>query len=134
MTAAQWITVYCAEPSHAERRWDVMRFSLTDGGQWIASNLRFKSTQRVLDGEVKTMMWLEDDRRYRALTEDMPPSGTRTRTRPRLKCDLCGLEFVRHDTKVLYGVLDKLADAGQPEISLRALINLAANISRSTRR
>ena len=128
------INVYCDDPSHAERRWDVMRFTMTDGGRWIASNFRFKSELRYQAGEIKTMLWLEDERRYRALGEDMPPPGTRVRTRPRLPCGRCPLAFERSDTKVLYEILDKLASAGQPEISLRSLLKIAANIEDGTRR
>jgi hypothetical protein len=132
VTAAQntEIVVYCEERSHAERRWDIGKFRLIDAGTetatWIALSgpARFKSDQRRRAGEINTMLWLADEKRYLRLGEAIP-EGARVRTRPELECEVCGLAFVRKDTTVLFAIFDKLAAAGKTEISLRLLITVA---------
>src|SRR6476619_4420503 len=127
------ITIHCDEPTHREKRWEVVRFTPLGDGRWLASNFRFKSKLRYLAGEINTMVWRDDQRRYLSLGEDLPP-GVRARVRPCLPCGICDLVSVRNDTKVLYEILDTLARAGVTEISLRRLMQLAANIENSARR
>ena len=123
------VTVFCEEPWH-ERRWDVRRFRSTEVGNestWIdLGDQRFKSQQRQHAGEMKTSLWLDDEKRYRLLGEAFPEDKP-IRRRPELTCK-CGLAFVRKDTTVLYAVFDKLA-AGKTEISLRRLNRLVDSIS-----
>jgi hypothetical protein len=120
------VLVSCQDKSHAERAWEIARFTQTEPGHWLASNLKFKSELRYRAGEVKTMVWLDDERRYLAFGEPVPKGA---RVRHRLVCELCDLAFVRADTTVLFTILDKLAAAGVAEIDLRNLIGIADSIA-----
>jgi hypothetical protein len=126
------ITVYCDDPSHAEKPWECLRFRLASDGTWHGSNLRFKNELHYRAGEIKTMVWLENERRYLSVGETRPP-GARARVRPRLHCGRCPVTFARSDTTVLYAVLDKLSQAGETEVSLRTLNLIAARIEADTK-
>jgi len=122
------ITVHCEEASHAGKRWEIARFKQISAGHWLPSDLRFKSELRYVAGEIKTMVWIEGERRYLPLGEAFP-DGLPKRVRPRLRCKLCGLAFIRKDTALLDDVLDKLAAAGMTDISLRSLIAITDSIA-----
>lgn len=124
---AYQIEVYCQEPSHEERRWDIGIYRSVHTG-FTATWMWLPGSKRLL-GQSKTMARLDGDR---YIPSGFLPEGGSIRQRPRLKCKLCRLAYTRSDTTELFVVFDNLRRAGIAEISLRALINEGAKIANST--
>jgi hypothetical protein len=113
------ITVYCADSSHAERRWDIAQFAQVPGtSSWVK---RPSIGPDRLSGSNRVSVRLDGDD---YLTREQPSSADRhIRYRYTLHCKLCGLSVSRR-ADTLHPVLDKLAEAGVNDVSMKALAAL----------
>ena len=123
------IKVYCAETTHEGRRSHVATLERlhagTDDEFWAATHLAGdRGIVRGLDKQTRDGRVIVDDQLYREVFED---AATRPSTLTMvLRCDhpMCGLDWQRREPAARQ-VLNKLADGGVSEISLRQLARLA---------
>lgn len=131
-----YISIYCAEPSHADKPWLIASFvrqwypELGDAGAWLwvesTSYWRdHRAAIRLKSGEHSgtTAQSLAGDQHVRAddFQQDLDIfERGNSRTRYRFECRTCGLSIVRKDPAVSEA-FEKLRGVGVLEISLRAL-------------
>ena len=127
---AVYVSIYCAEPSHADSEWLLRSFvwvpeddeKPAGAWHWEESHNYWRDQTPDVRLTGRTRASLVGDRHVSQAEWKANPFvfDAGSRTRYRFHCETCGLTVVRK-APVVYEVLAVLASAGQREVSLRVL-------------